>query len=389
MPPYSRATVVLPVPGGPEKTRWRLTWATGMPSWARRWLSWFRLTRLRTWLLTSARPTRDSSSSRGPSGPFLAASGPPPATSGGRVSPQASGTALPALLRPSIVRRSLSRVCRSPAPRLSRTVQSATVTGSALSIRIPSPTLPMTCEEVRVAREPLARRTPWAPQSVMWTRRTESSPPLSTVMPPAEANSIAQSRTVPRPSVPTETVVSSAALMTVSRMSGLPPEAIRTAEPPARSISQCSSRPRPSSATSTPLPPGEVIRTRRSSGSAPVRMRTATPVASLTSSSSNSAVESSSSRTAPFASPQSRTAQPIRVGELELITRTAGAAAVSNSQCWKVPRERSLTTRPLPLVREVRQFRNSGSALTASMMPGPEVSLTETFSRDGRAELVM
>ncbi len=118
-------------------------------------------------------------------------------------------------------------------------------------------------------------------------------------------------------------------------------------------------------------------------------MRTATPVASLTSSSSNSAVESSSSRTAPFASPQSRTAQPIRVGELELITRTAGAAAVSNSQCWKVPRERSLTTRPLPLVREVRQFRNSGSALTASMMPGPEVSLTETFSRDGRAELVM
>lgn len=105
--------------------------------------------------------------------------------------------------------------------------------------------------------------------------------------------------------------------------------------------------------------------------------------------SSNSADDSSSRSTAPLASAQSRTAQPVRKGALELTTRIAGAAAVSNSQSWKVPRERSVTASPLPLVREVRQFRNSGSALAASMMPGPEVSETVTCSRTGRAELVM
>ena len=46
--PYSRATVVLPVPGGPAKTRCRLIGGAGMPSWARRWVSLPRLTRVLT-----------------------------------------------------------------------------------------------------------------------------------------------------------------------------------------------------------------------------------------------------------------------------------------------------------------------------------------------------
>ncbi len=113
-------------------------------------------------------------------------------------------------------------------------------------------------------------------------------------------------------------------------------------------------------------------------------MHTPVPAASGTSRPSNSAEESSASSTAAVLSAQARTVVWVSNGALDPTTRIADASASSNSQPSKVPRERSLTARPLPLVRAVRQRSSSGSAPWESTMPGPLVSVTLTSSSDGR-----
>lgn len=62
--PYSRATVVLPVPGEPVKTRWRRTDAALRPASWRRLPTSIMFVSVRTSRLTLSRPTRASSSPR-------------------------------------------------------------------------------------------------------------------------------------------------------------------------------------------------------------------------------------------------------------------------------------------------------------------------------------
>lgn len=362
-----------------------------MPSWTRRWASWLRFTRVCTWCLTSARPTSDSSCSRGPWA-ALACSAPPvpaDATFAGRVSPQASSAPLPVLFRSCTPSRSLTRVCRRPAPRLSRTVQSVAVTGSELSTRTPSPTLTLNWQPVREARPPLDTRMPCAAQSVTWVRSAESSPPLSTTRPEALPDSTRQSRSAPMPAGPTDTPASAASRTTVSRTSGL----LARGDPQARAAGLVDL-----AVLKAPAPVLDdlhaVSARRGDPGPAQQRIgRRADPDAGCPPD-PLSAVSRTPPPTRPPAAPRSpcrRSPAPwFRSGTASWSRRPGWRARrlPSNTQSRNVPRDRSVTASPLPLVRAVRQPSSSGSAPEPSRMPGPEVSLTETSSRTGREPLV-
>ncbi len=76
------------------------------------------------------------------------------------------------------------------------------------------------------------------------------------------------------------------------------------------------------------------------------------------------------------------------MGEDAPATRSAAVWAPVSQQSSYVPRERSVTSRPLPVLRAVRQRRSTGSEPCETMMPGPLLPVTRTSSSSQRAALV-